>query len=162
MKFVAILLLLLTTPLSAATRYIVEFRNDGAAALRDDMPRVRVRRQFSRVLNGMAVEADAAAIAEIAKLPYVERVSVDAIVEAYVEMGFSPSNAGGVKPGATSGGRGIVVAVVDTGIDRNHPALAGKVIGGYDFANGDADPMDDHRHGTHVAGIIAASGGPMM
>ncbi|MEA2465221.1 MAG: hypothetical protein QOJ98_2968, partial [Acidobacteriota bacterium] len=55
-----------------------------------------------------------------------------------------------------SSGDGVVVAVIDTGIDRTHPALQGKVIGGWDFVNDDADPMDDNRHGTHVAGIIAA------
>ena len=43
----------------------------------------------------------------------------------------------------------------------SHPALAGKIAGGYDFVNEDDDPMDDNRHGTHVAGIIAASGPAM-
>jgi subtilisin family serine protease len=50
------------------------------------------------------------------------------------------------------------------GIDYSHPALGGgfgpgfKVVGGYDLFNNDADPMDDHYHGTHVAGIVAAEG----
>ena len=51
---------------------------------------------------------------------------------------------------------GVMVAVIDTGVDYNHPDLVGKVTKGYDFVNGDADPMDDMGHGTHVAGIIAA------
>ena len=33
-----------------------------------------------------------------------------------------------------------------------------KVIAGYDFVNGDTNPMDDHGHGTHCAGIVAANG----
>ncbi len=49
-----------------------------------------------------------------------------------------------------------VVAVIDTGVDYTHPDLAGRIIRGYDFMNDDADPMDDHGHGTHVAGVIAA------
>lgn len=52
---------------------------------------------------------------------------------------------------------GPTVAIVDTGVDYNHPDLAGKVINGYDYANFDNDPMDDHSHGTHVAGIAAAN-----
>ncbi|MBS3909583.1 MAG: S8 family serine peptidase [Actinobacteria bacterium] len=50
----------------------------------------------------------------------------------------------------------VVVAVIDTGVDYNHEDLSNKVIKGYDFINNDNDPMDDHFHGTHVAGIIAA------
>ena len=75
-------------------------------------------------------------------------------------------------------GEGITVAVVDTGIDLDHPDLvsnlyvnAGEIAGngidddgngfvddvhGYDFASGDADPNDVGGHGTHVAGTIAA------
>ena len=55
-----------------------------------------------------------------------------------------------------SRGRSVRVGVVDTGIDRNHPDLAARYRGGYDFVNGDDDPQDDHGHGTHVAGTIAA------
>lgn len=53
-------------------------------------------------------------------------------------------------------GSGIKVGIIDTGLDNTHPDLAGKYAGGYDFVNNDTDPMDDHGHGTHVAGTIAA------
>ena len=58
---------------------------------------------------------------------------------------------------AVSQGTNIPVAIVDSGIDYTHPDLASKYIGGWDFVNNDGDPMDDHGHGTHVAGIIAAA-----
>jgi subtilisin family serine protease len=54
-------------------------------------------------------------------------------------------------------GQGYSVAVIDTGVDYTHPALAGRVLPGWDFVNNDADAMDDNGHGTHVAGIIASS-----
>ena len=50
----------------------------------------------------------------------------------------------------------VVVAVLDTGVDPSQPDLEGAVVPGYDFVNKDADPMDDHGHGTSVAGVIAA------
>lgn len=52
----------------------------------------------------------------------------------------------------------VKIAVIDTGVDYNHPDLKNRVnkSEGYDFVNGDDDPMDDNGHGTHVAGIIAA------
>ena len=58
---------------------------------------------------------------------------------------------------ALSTGAPVRVAVIDSGVDYAHPDLAGQYLGGYDFFNGDADPMDDHGHGTHVAGTIAAA-----
>lgn len=48
------------------------------------------------------------------------------------------------------------VCEIDTGVDYLHPDLAANIIKGYDFVNGDADPMDDNGHGTHVAGIMVA------
>ena len=57
-------------------------------------------------------------------------------------------------------GKTTKVAVLDTGIDYNHPELALSYAGGYDFINNDNDPMDDDGHGTHVSGTIAALGNP--
>ncbi len=51
----------------------------------------------------------------------------------------------------------IIVAVVDSGVNAEHPDLAGRIMPGYDFVNNDANPADDHGHGTHVAGIISAN-----
>ena len=56
-------------------------------------------------------------------------------------------------------GSNVTVAVIDTGVDYTHPDLAANYAGGYDFVSNDADPMDDHGHGTHVAGTIAAAMG---
>lgn len=59
----------------------------------------------------------------------------------------------------TMGNKDLIVAVVDTGVDYNHPDLAGTVIKGKDFTGEDPkglDPIDSFGHGTHVAGIIAA------
>lgn len=75
-------------------------------------------------------------------------------------------------------GQGILVAVVDTGVDLDHPDLIGSLyvnpgeiagngidddgngyvddVSGYDFAGRDANPDDINGHGTHVAGTIAA------
>ncbi|MER3475253.1 MAG: hypothetical protein C4335_14815 [Armatimonadota bacterium] len=80
----------------------------------------------------------------------------------------------------TQGSPDVVVAVLDTGVDYNHPELADNIWHnpgeipangidddgngfvdddiGWDFAYGDRDPMDDHGHGTACAGIIAAVG----
>ncbi len=57
----------------------------------------------------------------------------------------------------TVGSENVVIAILDTGIDFEHPDLKNKIHStGYDFANDDSDPTDEHFHGTHVAGIAAA------
>ncbi len=60
-------------------------------------------------------------------------------------------------------GTGIKIAVIDTGVDFNHPDLFGwgpdgKVIGGYNFIRENELPLDTNGHGTQVAGVIAADG----
>ncbi len=57
----------------------------------------------------------------------------------------------------TLGSHNVLVAIIDTGIDYTHPDLDENYVAlGYDWVNNDTDPMDDHSHGTHVAGIVAA------
>ena len=80
--------------------------------------------------------------------------------------------------GAGYTGKDVIVAVIDTGVDYEHPDLKGNIwvntdeirdngidddkngyvddIYGYDFVHNDSDPLDDNGHGTHVAGIIAS------
>lgn len=53
-------------------------------------------------------------------------------------------------------GRGVRVAVLDTGVDRRHPDLAGNYRGGLNLVQPGLEPDDDNGHGTHVSGIIAA------
>nr|WP_241154416.1 S8 family peptidase [Staphylospora marina] len=57
----------------------------------------------------------------------------------------------------TRGSSSVLVAVIDTGVQMNHPDLSGKVVAGWDFVYNDGDPSDGNGHGTHVAGIVAAS-----
>lgn len=52
-------------------------------------------------------------------------------------------------------GEGVKVAVIDTGIDMDHPELAENIIGGYNAIDSSLSPNDDQGHGTHVAGTIA-------
>jgi hypothetical protein len=60
-------------------------------------------------------------------------------------------------------GEGITVAVLDTGVDASHPALAGRIVNGYDFVDLDSSPNEEGNHeqnvafghGTHVAGLVA-------
>ena len=57
----------------------------------------------------------------------------------------------------TWGNDSVTIAILDTGADFNHPDLDGQLFSnGYDFINDDPDPIDDHGHGTIVAGIAAA------
>ena len=58
----------------------------------------------------------------------------------------------------TTGSPAVKVAVVDTGIARDHLDLAANVIAGTDFVQNDDDPRDFNGHGTHVAGTIGARG----
>lgn len=57
----------------------------------------------------------------------------------------------------STGASGVIIAVIDTGIDLDHPDLQSKLVPGMNFVTGAQPPNDDHGHGTHVAGIAAAS-----
>ncbi|MEU6114318.1 S8 family serine peptidase [Streptomyces sp. NPDC047117] len=57
----------------------------------------------------------------------------------------------------TARGDDVVIAVVDTGVDLDHPDLKSRLVRGTDVVDDDSDPTDHNGHGTHVAGIAAAA-----
>ncbi|HEX9983107.1 MAG TPA: S8 family serine peptidase [Thermoanaerobaculia bacterium] len=184
-----LILFFFALPAVAAERVIVEFREAPlairrgvtAAAYTDTLARFRrdlssvvatsgksagdvaIHHEYFRAFHGAAVSVPAESVAALKLLPYVVAVHLDTEVQAYAAAD-SIGQVGARQLWAAHGarGQGMVIAILDTGIDYNHPALGGgfgpgrKVIGGWDFVNNDADPMDDQHHGTHVAGIAAA------
>lgn len=59
----------------------------------------------------------------------------------------------------SSQGRGVDVALVDTGVDVSHPDLKGRIRGVYNMVDDDVAAFNRDRHGTEIAGVIAAVGG---
>ncbi|TVS10903.1 MAG: hypothetical protein EA424_24540 [Planctomycetaceae bacterium] len=127
----------------------------------------RVHRQF-QLVPAVAATLPARAIAALRATPGVEAVELDGTVELHdydtvwgVKRIRAPIVHSGlwVEDGAEPApilATGVRVAVLDTGVDYHHLDLAPNYMGGYDFVNNDADPWDDHGHGTHVAGTVAA------
>ncbi|MHA1571817.1 MAG: S8 family peptidase, partial [Alphaproteobacteria bacterium] len=77
--------------------------------------------------------------------------------EYFASNGLSALNASDAY-GRGLTGAGVIVAVVDTGLDINHSEFLGRVApGGFNFLNNNTDVTDLNGHGTHVAGIIAAN-----
>jgi subtilisin family serine protease len=121
--------------------------------------------------NGAAMTVPAADLTTLASTPGVAHVYPDTTVHASsLDPALGLIRAPEVwkrsdSSGHATDGTGVTVAVIDTGIDYDDADLGGgfgpghKVVAGYDFVNGDDDPMDDNGHGTHVAGIIAGSPG---
>ncbi len=55
------------------------------------------------------------------------------------------------------GNDSVIISIIDTGVDYNHPDLNHYLTGGYDWVNLESNPIDDNGHGTHCAGIAAAT-----
>lgn len=129
-----------------------------------------------RILDGAAPLQRAAMMAADPRVVYAEPNFVS---EEPVERQDSAWSGGGSVAGfaaqwaptairlpeafAVTRGAGIMVAVLDTGVDATHPALAGHLAPGYDFVDMDNDPSEigvpgvdrGFGHGTHVAGLVA-------
>jgi subtilisin family serine protease len=105
------------------------------------------------------------ALASLSSEPSVESVERDVFLDA---LDTVPNDAlwstqwgsrliGAPRAWDTSrGAPGIVIAVLDTGVDGQHLDLRGSTVAGYDFVNNDSDASDDHGHGTNAAGVAAA------
>ncbi len=101
---------------------------------------------------GYGAEAETTSVEDVrAAVSYTDPHYVDGWQWFHDEVGDSYAHSQGIT------GKGIKVAVIDTGITRGHEEL-GNYKGGYDFVNNDTDPSDDAGHGTHCCGIIGAKG----
>ncbi len=104
------------------------------------------------------------ALAGLQNVPGVLRVEEDGEVHAHMDdsvplIGALQSQI--TSAGYTADGAGVRVCIVDTGIQSGRSLYADRIdtAAGRDFVNGDNDPEDDHKHGTHVAGIAAGGTG---
>jgi thermitase len=94
---------------------------------------------------------------EYAEPNYVYRASYTPDDSYFSSYQYAPQIVGAEQAwDVTQGSSNVKVAIIDTGVDYNHPELVGKVVKGYDFVDDDSDPMDLNFHGTHSAGIAAA------
>ncbi|HEX6098180.1 MAG TPA: S8 family serine peptidase [Thermoanaerobaculia bacterium] len=129
---------------------------------------VRITARYSRTFAGAAITIGGDALDRVAALDYVRSIHVDRPVQAFLDRSVPKIRAPQVWSAYGTRGKDVVVAVIDTGIDYNHPAFGGgfgpghRVAGGWDFVNNDADPLDDAGHGTHVAGIVGGNGGGVV
>jgi hypothetical protein len=142
-------------------RILIGFRNPPNPADEGDVRRRggEISHRY-HIVPAMAVSIPVTALDGVRRNPNVTVVEPDGTVNAVdaeldAAWGVSRIGAGTTHAGGTKGA-GIRVAIIDTGIDCTHPDLDGNCMGGVDFVNDDNDPSDDHGHGTHVAGTVAA------
>jgi subtilisin family serine protease len=139
--------------------------------------RIRPEHRFTRVLNGFSAPVDPAAVAVLERRPEIEGVyPVRASYPASVARSLlrerarteSLAPASHVALGAYDG-RGVTIALLDTGVDPRVPYLHGHVLDGLDVVGAGADarphvnpddPDEVERHGTEMAGLLVGSGGP--
>lgn len=88
--------------------------------------------------------------------PY-EREDVLSVQDAIQKYGWGITAFDLPKAWSKSRGQGVRVAVLDTGVDLDHPDLVQNIVPGFNFVSPGKEPWDDNQHGTHVAGIIAAA-----
>ena len=132
---------------------------------------------YTRTFNGFAAPIDGRALALLERDPDV--VGVYPVRAAYpaslsqAELRAPPFAAGGGRrtdlglPGFD--GRGVTIALLDTGVDATHPFIRDRLLDGVDVIDPGSrararphpnEPMRLERHGTQIAGLLAGSGGP--
>ena len=138
---------------------------------------VRPDYTYYRVLDGFAAALDPRAVSLLEQMPevsgvYPVRAAFPASISETLLATKEFAAASGHRPAANLpgfDGRGVTIALLDTGVDEAHPYLRGRllagidVVGGGDDATAQADPRDPsqlERHGTEMAGILAGAGGP--
>lgn len=149
--------------------YVVSFPSgvsdvDRAVRNRERRDGFRSRHRYRSALKGFSARLAPGQVRRLRADPEIATVMRDHPVHT---QGGEPLAPGETAPtgvdrieafngGNTAGPAGVGVAVLDTGIDTDHPDLAGTVAGGTNCIDGTQPLEDDHGHGTHVAGTIAA------
>ena len=133
-------------------------RREAVIARLDD-ERLVVRQRFES-LPGFSAQVTVEGYRDLLDAPEVETVAPARLLTPHTQQGIALI--GGLTYRASYGGQGVAVAVIDSGIDFNHPALGAggypnsKVIGGFDFGDNNSLPAPQGAaHGTAMAGIIA-------
>ena len=120
-----------------------------------------------RVLDGMVVvSARPPELSVLRQVPGIQSISRDNIVSPLMVVAqkvMAADQARAAQPGGLLGiggmpavtGKGVGVAIIDSGINTSHAALSGKVTAAVSFVSSDPSTNDGFGHGTHIAGIVA-------
>jgi subtilisin family serine protease len=112
-------------------------------------------RKYKRFVSTQVYTMRAGKAHGLANKHGIKYISLDRPVQKRLELtAATTGSAAAFQSGLT--GQGIGVAVIDSGVDPTHPDLAGRVVYREDFVG--AGLVDAYGHGTHVAGIVGASG----
>ena len=123
-------------------------------------------RDFITMFNGLKINnIPDDLVKKIKDLPYVKEVFPDIRISVALNESvplIKVNDVWNIKDvyGQNINGKGVTIAILDTGVDYNHPDLKDNYIpiGSFDFVNNDSYPMDDNGHGTHCAGIVLGNG----
>ncbi|MBA1333630.1 MAG: Serine protease AprX [Firmicutes bacterium] len=108
------------------------------------------------LINSFATEVNASSLETLVRDSNVRKIWYDGEVKALLDVATPSVQCVPLWENSVTG-KGVTVAVLDTGI-YNHPDLEGRIIGFADFINNEKESYDDNGHGTHVAGDIASNG----
>lgn len=146
---------------NAPRRLIVEVMNsrslDRIAAM-IDANQGKIHKEI-RMIPSLVADLPFVSLEELARSKYVYKIWRDAVVIPQLDVAV-PSSGGLIPHQAGLTGKGIVVAVLDTGIDPHEDLTEpfNRILAWKDLVNHENSPYDDNGHGTHVAGIIAGNG----
>lgn len=110
-----------------------------------------------KIINGISAKLSLRAIEKLKKDPDVASIDPDVRVTALDSSADTQIRADQVWPAGDTG-KGVSVAILDTGIDTTHPEFSGRIVLCHSELTHTDTCTDGNGHGTHVAGIIGASG----
>jgi serine protease AprX len=115
-----------------------------------------------KILPGSAMTLSADKLEKIAKTEGVKGIYKDQKLKVLASPGGQPGISSSVddpKKDRSLTGKGVTLALIDTGADPDHKSLAGRIVAFKDFVNDQTTPYDDNGHGTHCASLIAGERG---